>query len=101
MDPQYQALHQTAEKLWYRLQDICEDRNQPLAQTLMQQTKDVADHIAANKAPRDIEDRIYTVEKSLEQTRQLQGAVLNDNNYNEMHGDYERLRSQIRQLPTY
>lgn len=101
MNPNYKDIHKTADQLHFMFRDVVDDTGHPLAQSLITETKEVVESIESNRPPRAVEDRIREVQKLLDKCRGLQGAVISDNDYNNLFKSYEKLRENVRRLPNY
>ncbi len=101
MDPHYNDFHRQALDLQYKLHDVLDDVNNPMAHTLRNEVHQLVGDIEGNKSPRAVEDRVKVIQQQLQQARH-QGDGLMDFNHNEMlHHSYEDMRIGLRKLPHY
>jgi hypothetical protein len=101
MDQNYKPIHQQADKLWYKFQDIVDDKTDSLAGSAQHEIKEIVECIEMNKAPRAIEDRIRQVQQLMEKVRAGSSHMMTPEDAAFMIHEYERLREQVRKLPNY
>ncbi len=101
MDPNYKPLQQQADKLHHKCSDIIDDRDHPLAQLLIRETKEIREDIESNKPPRKVEDRVKQVQKELEHAKDRPVSALSPDDADLLFDGYERLREDLRQLSNY
>jgi len=100
MDPRYKDLHKTADNLHFRFHDVLDNPNHPMANVLKHEVKQLVEDIEMNKHPRAIEDRVKVIQQQLQRANR-EGGMINPNEFNNLHHDYERLRVNVRELPHY
>lgn len=101
MGMNYKDIYKQAMNLEHKLKDRLDDRNHPLSQQLIRQTKEVSEDLESQKDPRSVESRIREVQKLLIQARADGTAVLNPEESDMLHDAYEDLREDLRGLPNY
>lgn len=101
MDQNYKAIHQQADKLFYKYKSIVDDKTDHLANEAEHEIKEIVECIEMNKAPRMIEDRIRGVQKMMEQVRAGRSQMMTPEDAALLIREYEHLREQLRRLPNY
>lgn len=102
MDQNYKPIHQQADKLVYKFQDIVDDPNHSDAQSMRREIKEVVEDIEVNKAPRAVEDRIRQVQKHLDKIKANgKGSFMTPDDADVLFDGLEQIRNQLRRLPNY
>lgn len=98
MSPEYQNLRQVADKLYYRFNDVVDDKN--AAAGLASDVRNVVEDFDQQKKPRSIDDRIKRVIDQLSNIR-TDGAVMDSGDADDLRDRYEDLREELRGLDNY
>lgn len=98
MSPEYKALRSSADKLFYRFNDVCDDR--AAAAGMASEVREVVEDFERNKNPHSIEDRVKRLIEELKRTRSA-GHPISSGDADELVQHYEELRAEIRRLPNY
>lgn len=101
MDPNYKPIHQQADKLFHKFQDIVDDRGDALAGSAEREIKEVVELLEMNRPPRAVEDRIRQVQQMMEKVRSGGSRMMTTEDATFMFQSYEQLRNQLRRLPNY
>ena len=101
MDQNYKAIHQQADKLFYKFQDIVDDKTDAMASSAQHEIKEIVECIEMNKAPRFVEDRVREVQKMMEKVRAGESHMMTPEDAAFLIHEYEQLRKQLRSLPNY
>lgn len=101
MQQYYQPLYQQARNLQYRVHDVMDNPNHPMAQVLRTEVQHLNDELQAEKNPRDIEDRIKVIQHTLMETQNSADHIMNVDHSAGLHHDYERMRFDVRRMPHY
>jgi hypothetical protein len=101
MDQNYKAVHQEADKLYYKYLSVVDDKTDAMANSTQHETKEVVECIEMNRSPRNVEDRVREVQKMLEKVRSGQSHMMTPEDAASLIRDYEHLREQLRKLPNY
>jgi len=101
MDPNYKPIHQQADNLFHKFQDIIDNRSDALAGSAQSEIKDVVELIEMNRPPRAVEDRIRQAQKTLEKVRSGSSQMMTPQDAAFLIQSYEQLRNQLRRLPNY
>ena len=100
IDPNYQPLYNQAKDMQFKFQDLLGHTN-PTATVLHNEVKQLVTDLELNKHPRDIENRIQTIQHQMNQVEH-QGANLMT--YEHAHGinhDFEQMRQTVRHFNNY
>lgn len=100
IDPSYKQMHNKALQLQYTFQDLLDESN-PTASLLHREAKHLVDEIEMQKNPRDLETRIKTIQSQLKQVEHQGNPIISIDHANSIHENYEHMRRDIRNLPTY
>lgn len=101
MQQYYQPLYQQARDLQFRVHDVMEDPNHPMAQTLRIEVQKLSDELNEQKNPHDIENRIKIIQNSLTQAQHSGQNFINADNSMDLRHNYERMRLDVRRMPHY
>jgi len=102
MHPSYEPFHKQAMDLQYKFHDMIDNPYNPTAMVLQREVHNLTQDIAAQKHPRDIENRIRVIQQQLIEAKTQSGAQAlsyQDNDY--LHHNYEQMRVDVRRLPNY
>lgn len=98
MSPEYQRLRQTADRLYYRFNDVVDDKG--AAAGLASEARNVVEDFDQQKKPRSIDDRVKRVIEQLGHIR-ADGAVIDSGDADDLRDRYEDLREELRGLDNY
>lgn len=98
MNPDYQRLRQVADRLYYRFNDVVDDKN--AAASLAREVRNVVEDFDQQKKPRSIDDRVKNVIGQLEQIRSS-GTAISPSDADDLRDRYEDLRRDLRDLENY
>jgi ppGpp synthetase/RelA/SpoT-type nucleotidyltranferase len=101
MNPAYKALHQQADRLYYKYMAIVDDKHDPSADSTQHEAKEVVEDIEMSRPPRAIEDRVRRVEQLLEKCRSGQSQMMTPQDAASLIHDYEQFRVMVRRMPNY
>ena len=101
MDPQYKALHDQVHNLQFQVHDAIGDHSHPSAQLLNTEIVRLQDDLELHKHPRDIENRIKTIQHTLLEARNQPSSYMNFNHAEQFYHTYEDMRRHMRNFPGY
>lgn len=99
MSPEYESLRSQADKLFYRFNDVVDDK--AAAGALLGNVRNVVEEFEMNKNPHSIEDRVKNIIEEVKQIARGETQIMDRGNAEELVHSYEKLREQIRGLPNY
>ena len=98
MNDEYKQLRGFADKIFYRFNDVLDDRN--AAGGLAGEVRNVVEDFEQQKNPRSIEDRIKRLIDQLKAARSS-GQIMDSGDADDLIDRYEELRQRIRELSNY
>ena len=109
MDSHYRPIYQQAASMQHFFHDYTHAKAaDPTARILRQQIHGLTNDLATNQKPKVIENRLRTIQNHLEraQTRNplgihAQGSVINNTQKNFLHSNFERMRQNVIQHPSF
>ena len=102
MQPDYQSLYDRSRGLQDQFHNTLGDNQyNPMAQVLRTEIHNLTDDLEMKKAPRDIESRIQTIQRSFLEMQNNGTAPINAEHAAGFHTDYEHMRMDVRRLPHY
>jgi len=101
MQQYYQPLYQQARDLQFRVHDQMNDPYHPMAQSLKTEVQQLTDDLNEQRNPREIEDRIKTIQHSLMQAQNSGANYMNIDHSTAMYHNFENLRQDVRRMPHY
>jgi hypothetical protein len=101
MDAAYQAWHQQADDLHFKVQDAFDEPEHQACQALKQQMRELINDCSQQRSPRDIEERIKGIIELLEPARNGSQAFMSVQDAVTYHDTFERLRREVREHPHY
>ena len=101
MQQYYQPLYDKARNLQFRVHDVMDDSNHPMAQTLSNEVRQLTDDLHQQKNPHDIENRIRVIQNSLMQAQHSNVNYMNSEHSSGLYHDYENMRMDVRKMPHY
>jgi alpha/beta superfamily hydrolase len=101
IEPQYQPLYHQVRDLQFRVHDAMDDHNHPSAQLLRTEMRHLEDELEMNRNPRDIENRIKTIQHTLLEARSQPNSFMSIPDADHFHRTYEDMRRHVRDFPNY
>lgn len=102
MDKNYTVFYREVQNLRFKLQDLLDDRNHPIAQTLRNEVQRLEDEMEMSKRPRALEDRIKSIQQHLSRVQSdNQVNIMNVEHADMLHDRFEGMRMNLRRLPNY
>jgi hypothetical protein len=101
IDPQYQPLYNQHRDLRYQVQDALDDPNHPSAHLLHNEMQHLEDELEQRKNPRDIENRIKTIQHTLLEARSQPHSFMSFEHADHFHRTYEDMRRSVREFHNY
>ena len=101
IDPVYQPVYQQARDLQYQVHDAIDNHSHPAAQVLRTEMQHLVDDLEVRKNPRDIENRIKTIQHTMLQARSNPHSFINSSHADHFHHTYEQMRTTVRRFPDY
>ncbi|HSX31854.1 MAG TPA: hypothetical protein VLF43_01205 [Candidatus Saccharimonadales bacterium] len=101
LDAQYQPLYDQAKQLQFHVHDAIDDHNHPSAVALRNELKHLEDDLQGRKNPRDIENRIKTIQHSMLEARSNPNSFMNSEHADHFHRTYEQMRENVRRFNDY
>lgn len=98
MSQDYKDLRSQADRIFYRFNDVLDDRG--AAGSLASEVRNVVEDFDMQKAPRSVEDRIKRLVEQLKRVRS-EGKIMDAGDADDLIDRYEELREQLRRLPNY
>ncbi|HSW65827.1 MAG TPA: hypothetical protein VLI54_01650 [Bacillota bacterium] len=101
LDPLYQPLYQQARSLQNQVHDTIDNPNHPSALVLREQMQHLVDDIEVRKNPRDLENRIKTIQHSMLEARSQTHSFMDSSHADHFHRTYEQMRENVRRFSDY
>lgn len=101
MDPVYQPIYQQARNLQYQVHDTIDNHNHPSAVVLRNEMQHLVDDLETRKNPRDIENRIKTIQHTMLEARTQAHSFMDPSHADHFHRTYEQMRGQVRHFSDY
>jgi hypothetical protein len=98
MNPEYKDLRIKADKIFYRCNDVLDDKG--AAGSLTGEVRNVVEDFEQGKNPRSIEDRIKRIIEQLKDIRS-QGQIMDTGDADDLIDRYEELREELRGMSNY
>jgi hypothetical protein len=98
MNPDYKELRSQADRLHYRFNDVCDDKN--AAAGMAGEVRNVVEDFEMNKSPRSIDDRVKRLLEELKRARSS-GQPISSTDALDLIQHYEQLREELHRLPNY
>jgi hypothetical protein len=96
--PEYQPLYNQVRDLRFQMQDTIDNSG---GKGLLSEMQHLEDEIEACKNPRDIENRIAGIQRTLQSVRGHEGDFMDFSNADHFNRVFEQLRLGLRHLPNY
>lgn len=100
INPQYQPIYNQARDLQYKLHDFV-GRTNPTAHLLQQEVQHLVTDIQLSKNPRDVENRIKTIQNHMTQVEHQGQNLMTYEHGNLLHHNFENMRQQVRSFHNY
>ena len=101
IDPTYQPLYQQARDLQYQFHDAIGTNEHPIAFDLRQEMQHLVDDLEIKKNPRDIENRIKTIQHQMQEARNQGANLMTFEHTDHFSRSYEQMRRDVRRLSAY
>lgn len=102
MDPEYKPfLDQVDNNLRFRIHDTIDEHDHPTARALENDVRDLISDLKTNHNPRNIEDRIKTIQNRLREAHHSPGSYMSVEDADQFHHIFEEMRMDLRRLPNY
>jgi len=101
MEQYYRPLYDQARNLQFRVHDVMDDPNHPMAQSLRTEVQKLTDDLNQQRNPRDIESRIRIIQNSLMQAQHSGANFMSVNDSSDLNHNFERMREDVRRMPHY
>jgi alpha/beta superfamily hydrolase len=101
INAEYQPLHEQVRNLQFQIKDSIGDHNHPSAQLLHHEMEHLENELESGKNPRDIENRIKTIQHTLLEARSQPNSYMNINHADHFYRTYEDMRRSVRQFHDY
>jgi len=101
IDPTYQPLYQRARDLQFQLHDALGNNEHPTAFAMRQEMQHLVDDLEVKKNPRDIENRIKTLQHQVLQARNDSVPFMTYEHADHFHDNYEQMRQDVRRMSSY
>lgn len=101
LDPEYHPLYEQARQLQFHVHDAIDDQNHPSAIVLKNEMQHLMDDLEVRKNPRDIENRIKTIQHSMLEARSNPHGFMDSSHADHFHRTYEQMRGQVRRFNDY
>lgn len=101
MDPRYHELHDQVHQLEFQVHDAIGDHSHPYAQALSNEIRHLQDDLETHKNPRDLENRIKTIQHGLLQARNTPNSYMNVDHADHFYRTYEDMRRHVRGFNDY
>jgi|GEM_PF-2190462 len=110
LDQHYQTMYKQAASLQHQFHDYSHPMaHDPMAHVLRQEIHNLTNDIATNKNPRTIEERLRTIQTQIRNTQAVHpttpgsyaNPLLNHNQSNLLHTNFEQMRQGFRQHPKW
>ena len=101
IDPAYQPIYQQARDLQNHVHDAIDNQNHPSAFLLKQEMQHLVDDIEVRKNPRDIENRIKTIQHTVLEARSNPHSFMSPQHADYFHHTYEQMRMNMRHFSDY
>lgn len=101
IDPSYQPIYNQVRDLQYKVHDALDDPNHPSAHVLRNEMKSLETDLEVRKNPRDIENRIKTIQHTLLEARSNPNSWMSFGDADHFHRTYEDMRRSVRDFHDY
>ncbi|HJQ09380.1 MAG TPA: hypothetical protein VJ836_07940 [Candidatus Saccharimonadales bacterium] len=101
LDPTYEPIYRQARDLQFKVHDALDDPHHPSAVVLRQEMQHLVDDLEVRKNPRDIENRIKTIQHTMLQTRYQPSPIMNVEHADHFHRTYDQMRMHVRRFKDY
>jgi hypothetical protein len=101
IDPAYQPFYDRARNLQYQLHDTLSGTDHPAAFAMRQEMQHLVDDLEVHKNPRDIENRIKTLQRQMLEVRSQGHSFMNYEHADHFHDNFDQMRQDVRRLSAY
>ena len=101
LDPVYKPLYEQARALQNQVHDVIDNHDHPSAGVLRNEMQHLVDDIEVRKNPRDLENRIKTIQHTMLEARTQPHSFMNASHADYFHHTYEHMRENVRKFNDY
>lgn len=101
LDPSYQPLYHQVRDLQFQVHDALDNPNHPSATVLRNEMQHLMDDIEVRRSPRDIENRIKTIQHSMLEARSQPHSFMDSSHADHFHRTFEQMRLGMRHFSDY
>lgn len=101
MSPEYKEARQHADHLMHQVHDLIDDKNHPLGEQLLHDTRQLVEEFEMNKNPHTIEALVKSIIHTLEHIRHEGAHVMDFNHVDTFRREYEHFEMGLRKLSNY
>jgi hypothetical protein len=101
IDPTYQPFYNRARQLQNQLHDALGTTEHPTAFAMRQEMQHLVDDLEVRKNPRDIENRIKTLQRQMLEARNQGAHLMTYEHTDHFHDSYEQMRQDVRRMNSY
>ncbi|HEX7963702.1 MAG TPA: hypothetical protein VF466_03860 [Candidatus Saccharimonadales bacterium] len=101
IDPTYQPFYDRARQLQYQLHDAIGGTANPQAFAMRQEMQHLVNDLEVKKNPRDIENRIATLQRQVLQARSQPDSFMSYEHIDHFHDNFDQMRQDVRRLSAY
>lgn len=101
MSQEYQQMYNAVHDLEFKIKDALDKPADPAAQELRKELYELHEQLEMNKHPRDIEDRIKSIQKLLMEARSHPDSYMDIQEADHFYDIFEDMRRDVRGLPGY
>jgi|SRR6185369_17059579 len=99
---EYQPLYQQAQALQHQVYDALDNHNHPQAVVLRNEMQRLVDDVQVQKNPRDIENRLRTIQHVMHEARSNQNnGFMNFEHADHFHQTFEQMGRSMRHFSDY
>lgn len=100
-NPEYQSLFDKTKQLRFQIHDALDDPNHSSARLLTHELQQLEDDIQLKKRPRDIQNRLKTIEHTLRQAKNQPKSFISPNDAQKFHHSYEQMTHAMHDFKDY
>lgn len=101
IDPTYQPFYEQARTLQNQFHDAVGANEHPSVSALRQEMRHLEDDLEIRKNPRDIENRIKTIQHQMLEVRNQGEHIMSYEHTDHFNRSYEDMRRDVRRLTSY
>jgi len=100
MNPDYKPLYDQVVSLQHQFNDALQP-DHPMSTALRSEVQELVTDVRENKNPRDIENRVKTIQQQLIQAQAQGDSVMNAERVDYFHNNFQRMQMDLRKFDTY